>query len=62
MMGGGNDEEICLIAEVSANTEPYVIELRKAFPDVTFIYYDKDPKVAFRDIHWAGKTIPEGMY
>ena len=60
-MGGGNEEEVCLIAEVAANTEPYVVELRKAFPDVTFIYYDKDPNKGWKDVSWAGKVVPDGM-
>ena len=55
-MGGGSDDETCLIAYITSNTEPYVLELRKAFPEVTFIYYDRKNGKDGPD-----KQIPDGV-
>ena len=61
-MGGGKNEEVCLIAHVGTNSEPYVLDLRKALPDITFIYYDRKPIQKSEDwFRQKQNKIPDGM-
>ncbi|KKY21701.1 putative 2-hydroxyacid dehydrogenase [Phaeomoniella chlamydospora] len=62
-MGGGDDKDVCVLLQIAQDTQPYVVQLRKTFPDVTFIYYDRPAVASFKDLpRDAAKLVPKDVW